>query len=42
VWCSGKWSPIPHLTPLSPLQLRILALLDLSPRLYTTLCGGSY
>ena len=31
-----------HLTPLSPLQLRILALLDLPPSLYTRLCGDSF
>lgn len=30
-----------HLTPLSPLQLRILALLDFTPSLYTNLCGAS-
>src|SRR5437667_4782993 len=31
-----------HLTPLSPVQLRILALLDLPPSLYTKLCGDSF
>ena len=31
-----------HLTPLSVLQLRILALLDLPPSLYTKLCGDSF
>ena len=30
-----------HLTPLSKLQQRILQLLDLSPHIYTRLCGES-
>lgn len=34
-------SRLRHLTPLSPLQLRILALLDFTPSLYTNLCGDS-
>jgi transposase len=38
----GNPSPLlRHLTPLSPLQLRILALLDFTPSLYTNLCGDS-
>ncbi len=38
-------TPVPllrHLTPLSPVQLRILALLDLPPSLSTKLCGDSF
>jgi len=31
-----------HLTSLSPLQLCILALLDLPPRVYTKLCDDSF
>jgi len=38
----GNPSPLlRHLTPLSSLQLRILALLDFTPSLYTNLCGDS-
>jgi hypothetical protein len=31
-----------HLTPLSKLQLHILALLDFSPQIYTRLCANSF
>lgn len=37
---TGTGPPIRHLSPLTPLQTRILALLDLSPALYTDLVAA--
>ncbi len=33
--------PLRHVTPLTPLQCRILALLDLAPSIYTSLADNS-